>query len=209
MWGRSRQPARTRAPLPQYLPPQALVRRGSSNIAALAVVGRPGRRWDRHVEGGPRTRERLVQARLGPRPLRPCPAVPIVHVFGRGGSRSVPQLNHRPEARATSKENCRDRTSKYNGGVTTLQDLVERLNAYWASKGCMIVQPYDMEVGAGTMHPATSLRSLGPEPWNVAYVQPSRRPADGRYTRNPMRNQRYYQYQVIMKPSPDDIVDLY
>ncbi|GMV87118.1 MAG: glycine--tRNA ligase alpha subunit [Chthonomonas sp.] len=112
-------------------------------------------------------------------------------------------------ARATSKENCRDLTAKYNGGVTTLQDLVERLNAYWASKGCMIVQPYDMEVGAGTMHPATSLRSLGPEPWNVAYVQPSRRPADGRYTRNPMRNQRYYQYQVIMKPSPDDIVDLY
>lgn len=76
-------------------------------------------------------------------------------------------------------------------------------------QGCAILQPYDVEVGAGTMHPATTLRSLGPNPWNVAYVQPSRRPADGRYTRNPMRSQRYYQYQVIMKPSPDNIVDLY
>ncbi|MBI1756354.1 MAG: glycine--tRNA ligase subunit alpha [Fimbriimonas ginsengisoli] len=90
-----------------------------------------------------------------------------------------------------------------------LQDLIARLNDYWSSKGCAILQPYDMEVGAGTMHPATALRSLGPEPWNVAYVQPSRRPADGRYTRNPQRNQRYYQYQVILKPSPNDVVDQY
>ena len=91
----------------------------------------------------------------------------------------------------------------------TFQELIRRLDDYWAAQGCAILQPYDMEVGAGTMHPATTLRSLGPEPWNVAYVQPSRRPADGRYTRNPMRSQRYYQYQVIMKPSPDNIVDLY
>jgi glycyl-tRNA synthetase alpha chain len=91
----------------------------------------------------------------------------------------------------------------------TLQDMIFRLNDYWAAQGCAILQPYDVEVGAGTMHPATTLRCLGPEPWNVAYVQPSRRPADGRYTRNPMRNQRYYQYQVVMKPSPDNIVDLY
>jgi glycyl-tRNA synthetase alpha chain len=90
-----------------------------------------------------------------------------------------------------------------------LQELIFRLNGYWARQGCAILQPYDLEVGAGTMHPATVLRSLGPEPWNVGYVQPSRRPADGRYTRNPMRSQRYYQYQVIMKPSPDNIVDLY
>lgn len=93
--------------------------------------------------------------------------------------------------------------------MVTFQELVDRLNRYWASQGCAILQPYDMEVGAGTKHPATVLRSLGPEPWNVAYVQPSRRPADGRYTRNPQRNQRYYQYQVIMKPSPENIVDLY
>ncbi len=91
----------------------------------------------------------------------------------------------------------------------TMQEMIFRLNDYWAGQGCAILQPYDMEVGAGTMHPATTLRVLGPEPWNVAYVQPSRRPADGRYTRNPMRSQRYYQYQVILKPSPENIVDLY
>jgi glycyl-tRNA synthetase alpha chain len=91
----------------------------------------------------------------------------------------------------------------------TIQDLIRRLNEYWAKQGCAILQPYDVEVGAGTKHPATALRVLGPEPWNVAYVQPSRRPADGRYTRNPQRSQRYYQYQVIMKPSPENIVDLY
>src|SRR4051794_31510096 len=91
----------------------------------------------------------------------------------------------------------------------TMQEMISRLNDYWSAQGCAILQPYDMEVGAGTMHPATTLRVLGPEPWNVAYVQPSRRPADGRYTRNPQRSQRYYQYQVIMKPSPDNIVDLY
>jgi glycyl-tRNA synthetase alpha chain len=91
----------------------------------------------------------------------------------------------------------------------TLQEMISKLNAYWASQGCAILQPYDMEVGAGTKHPATALRVLGPDRWNVAYVQPSRRPSDGRYTRNPQRSQRYYQYQVIMKPSPDDIVDKY
>jgi glycyl-tRNA synthetase alpha chain len=91
----------------------------------------------------------------------------------------------------------------------TIQDLIRRLNDYWSAQGCSILQPYDVEVGAGTKHPSTALRVLGPEPWNVAYVQPSRRPADGRYTRNPQRSQRYYQYQVIMKPSPENIVDLY
>ncbi len=93
--------------------------------------------------------------------------------------------------------------------MMTFQELISRLNAYWSSQGCALLQPYDTEVGAGTKHPATALRVLGPDPWNVAYVQPSRRPADGRYTRNPQRSQRYYQYQVIMKPSPDNIVDLY
>lgn len=91
----------------------------------------------------------------------------------------------------------------------TFQEMIARLNEYWAKQGCAILQPYDIEVGAGTMHPATTLRVLGPESWNVAYIQPSRRPADGRYTLNPQRSQRYYQYQVIMKPSPDNIVDLY
>ena len=91
----------------------------------------------------------------------------------------------------------------------TFQELILALDKYWADQGCIIQQPYDIEVGAGTFNPATFLRALGPEPWNVAYVEPSRRPTDGRYGENPNRLQHYYQYQVIMKPSPLDIQDLY
>lgn len=91
----------------------------------------------------------------------------------------------------------------------TFQDLILALERYWADQGCIIQQPYDIEVGAGTFNPATFLRTLGPEPWNVAYVEPSRRPTDGRYGENPNRLQHYYQYQVIMKPSPLDIQDMY
>ncbi|HTZ39383.1 MAG TPA: glycine--tRNA ligase subunit alpha [Syntrophales bacterium] len=91
----------------------------------------------------------------------------------------------------------------------TFQELVFALEKYWADQGCIIQQPYDLEVGAGTFNPATFLRSLGPEPWNVAYVEPSRRPTDGRYGENPNRLQHYYQYQVIMKPSPMNIQELY
>ncbi len=91
----------------------------------------------------------------------------------------------------------------------TFQELILCLQTYWAKHGCVIVQPLDLEVGAGTFHPATFLRSIGPEPWNTAYVQPCRRPTDGRYGDNPNRLQHYYQYQVILKPSPDDIQDLY
>ncbi len=91
----------------------------------------------------------------------------------------------------------------------TFQDVIQILNRYWASQGCALIQPLDTEVGAGTFHPATFLRALGPEPWAAAYVQPSRRPGDGRYGENPNRLQHYYQYQVVMKPNPDDIVDLY
>jgi glycyl-tRNA synthetase alpha chain len=91
----------------------------------------------------------------------------------------------------------------------TFQDLILSLEKYWANRGCIIQQPYDVEVGAGTFNPASFLRSLGPEPWNVAYVEPSRRPTDGRYGENPNRLQHYYQYQVIMKPSPLNIQDLY
>ncbi len=89
------------------------------------------------------------------------------------------------------------------------QDIIAKLNEYWSQKGCIIIQGYDLEVGAGTFNPATFLRCLGPEPWNVAYVEPSRRPTDGRYGDNPNRLQHYYQYQVIMKPSPLDVQDLY
>jgi len=91
----------------------------------------------------------------------------------------------------------------------TFQELVLALESYWAKYGCAILQPYDVELGAGTMNPATFLRVLGPEPWNVAYVEPSRRPADGRYGENPNRLQHYYQYQVILKPSPADIQEVY
>jgi len=91
----------------------------------------------------------------------------------------------------------------------TFQDLILRLQEYWAVRGCAIMQPYDMPMGAGTFHPATFLRAVGPEPWSAAYVQPSRRPTDGRYGDNPFRLQHYYQYQVVLKPSPDDIQEMY
>jgi len=91
----------------------------------------------------------------------------------------------------------------------SFQDLILKLQAYWAKQGCVILQPYDMEMGAGTFHPATTLRALGRAPWRAAYVQPSRRPADGRYGENPNRLQHYYQFQVILKPSPADSQELY
>jgi len=93
--------------------------------------------------------------------------------------------------------------------LTTFQGLIFALQQYWADQGCVILQPYDMEMGAGTFHTATFLRSIGPEPWNAAYVQPSRRPTDGRYGENPNRLQHYYQLQVVLKPSPKDIQELY
>ncbi|MEM7504264.1 MAG: glycine--tRNA ligase subunit alpha [Pseudomonadota bacterium] len=94
-------------------------------------------------------------------------------------------------------------------GVTTLQELILTLSSFWAEKGCALIQPYDMPMGAGTFHPATFLRAVGPEPWSAAYVQPCRRPTDGRYGDNPFRLQHYYQYQVIIKPSPDAIQEMY
>jgi glycyl-tRNA synthetase alpha chain len=91
----------------------------------------------------------------------------------------------------------------------SFQDLILTLHHYWGARGCVILQPYDMEMGAGTFHPATVLRSLGPDAWKAAYVQPCRRPTDGRYGENPNRLGHYYQYQVVLKPSPDDLQDLY
>jgi len=96
-----------------------------------------------------------------------------------------------------------------NEDLSTFQGLIFALERFWAEQGCVIMQPYDMEVGAGTFHPATFLRSIGPEPWNCAYVQPSRRPTDGRYGDNPNRLQHYYQYQVVLKPSPLEIQERY
>ncbi len=91
----------------------------------------------------------------------------------------------------------------------SFQDMILRLHAFWSAQGCVILQPYDMRMGAGTFHPATTLRALGPEPWKAAYVQPSRRPTDGRYGQNPNRLQHYYQYQVILKPNPSNLQELY
>ena len=94
-------------------------------------------------------------------------------------------------------------------GAPSFQDLILKLERFWADQGCVILQPYDMEMGAATFHPATALRALGPKPWRAAYVQPCRRPKDGRYGENPNRLQHYYQFQVILKPSPPDLQDLY
>ena len=91
----------------------------------------------------------------------------------------------------------------------TFQQIILKLQEYWDAQGCALLQPYDMEVGAGTSHTATFLRAIGPEPWRAAYVQPSRRPKDGRYGENPNRMQHYYQYQVVLKPAPENILDLY
>ena len=91
----------------------------------------------------------------------------------------------------------------------TFQEFIQKLETYWSGQGCVLMQPLDLEVGAGTFHPATFLRSIGPEPWRAAYVQPSRRPTDGRYGENPNRLQHYYQYQVVMKPSPENFQELY
>lgn len=99
--------------------------------------------------------------------------------------------------------------SSQNNDLSTFQGLILALQQYWSEQGCILLQPLDQEVGAGTFHPATFLRAIGPEPWNAAYVQPSRRPTDGRFGENPMRLQHYYQYQVILKPSPDNIQELY
>jgi len=99
--------------------------------------------------------------------------------------------------------------SSTNNDLSTFQGLILALQQYWSEQGCILLQPLDQEVGAGTFHPATFLRAIGPEPWNAAYVQPSRRPTDGRFGENPMRLQHYYQYQVILKPSPDNIQELY
>ena len=93
--------------------------------------------------------------------------------------------------------------------MLTFQDIILTLQQYWADQGCVILQPYDSEVGAGTYHTATALRALGPGAWKTAYVQPCRRPTDGRYGANPNRMQHYYQFQVILKPSPDDVQELY
>jgi glycyl-tRNA synthetase alpha chain len=121
----------------------------------------------------------------------------------------LPGIDATTKVRATFGAVARTETSLRDQGRPGFQDLILTLQRFWADQGCVILQPYDMEVGAGTFHPATTLRALGPQSWSAAYVQPSRRPTDGRYGENPNRLQHYYQFQVILKPSPLDIQELY
>jgi glycyl-tRNA synthetase alpha chain len=127
---------------------------------------------------------------------------------GRGTSPIGPSLTALG-AMVLSAPPVPDRVSVSAHRPSSFQELILVLQRFWADQGCVLLQPYDIEVGAGTFHPATTLRALGPEPWRAAYVQPSRRPTDGRYGENPNRLQHYYQFQVILKPSPEDLQDLY
>src|SRR5690348_18381561 len=144
---------------------------------------------------GPRARKR--RSRIW---SRAQPAAPM--------SRPARAAAARRAARGRREQN-RAAPAMKSASSTSFQGLILALQRYWAEQGCVILQPYDVEVGAGTFHPATALRSLGPEPWRAAYVQPSRRPTDGRYGDNPNRLQHYYQLQVILKPAPADSQDLY
>ena len=108
-----------------------------------------------------------------------------------------------------NKKGFKQKNKNFKKIPINFQDTILNLQKFWGNYGCVILQPYDMEVGAGTFHPATTLRSLGPKPWKAAYVQPSRRPTDGRYGKNPNRLQHYYQFQVIIKPSPKNIKQIY
>jgi glycyl-tRNA synthetase alpha chain len=131
-------------------------------------------------------------------------AKPSAKDTGRGGQTGASQ-----PATTSVQDGAAPSDGKGLQPSKSFQDLILTLQHFWAEQGCVILQPYDMEVGAGTFHPATTLRALGPKPWYAAYVQPSRRPKDGRYGENPNRLQHYYQFQVIMKPSPANIQDLY
>ena len=148
---------------------------------------------------------RWKNARFAPNDVNPSSCV-----RGRGAGIIRPDIPPRRGA-----NNYDDKTSERSeqGYVkkrsVTFQELILALSRYWSRQGCVLLQPYDMEMGAGTFHTATFLRAIGPEPWQAAYVQPSRRPKDGRYGDNPNRLQHYYQYQVVLKPSPDNIQDLY
>ena len=128
--------------------------------------------------------------------------IPGFHALTLGGAGRI-------EGRHSGNDQMGKAMAKSDTRPQSFQEIILRLQNYWAEQGCAILQPYDMEVGAGTFHPATTLRSLGSQPWAAAYVQPSRRPTDGRYGENPNRLQHYYQYQVLIKPSPPNLQDLY
>jgi len=124
-------------------------------------------------------------------------------------AKNVPLVSHGQDILRAFEASNNAMSKKKPPAMLSFQDLILKLQQFWAERGCVIMQPYDMAMGAGTFHPATFLRAIGPEPWSAAYVQPSRRPTDGRYGDNPFRLQHYYQYQVAIKPSPDDIQEQY
>jgi glycyl-tRNA synthetase alpha chain len=139
------------------------------------------------------------------RPTMGRAAKPVALLQGDGREREIAGYTRAPFSRSDHPQMAPSKPVP----PRTFQDLIFALQTYWSQKGCVILQPYDMEMGAGTFHTATLLRAVGPEPWSAAYVQPSRRPTDGRYGDNPFRLQHYYQFQVVLKPSPPDIVDMY
>src|SRR6195952_4000454 len=146
---------------------------------------------------------RLVVVRMSAisESLRPSRLIAVLVLAGKWA------LHHKA-ARARVFGNGSCQLTQISSSRPSFQELILRLQNFWSRQGCLLLQPYDGEMGAGTFHPATTLRALGPKPWRAAYVQPSRRPTDGRYGENPNRLQHYYQYQVIMKPSPADAQDL-
>ena len=149
------------------------------------------------------------RAHAGERPRRSRPAHPAAEgAYNCPFSGSAPFEAATAAAMSNQKKSTRKKVQQYRN-LRTFQGLISALQDFWADQGCAILQPLDMEVGAGTFHPATFLRAIGPEPWRAAYVQPCRRPTDGRYGDNPNRLQHYYQFQVLLKPSPKEIQDLY
>ena len=164
-----------------------------SSFASWNGSGRSHRRRE--------SRPRSYMRRQSRRPDGTCASIRC----GDGTGVPRPDRAH-PQGKIPASPNVRKRQES---PMLTFQQVILRLQDYWDRQGCALLQPYDMEVGAGTSHTATFLRALGPEPWRAAYVQPSRRPKDGRYGENPNRLQHYYQFQVVLKPSPPDILDLY
>ncbi len=195
----------------------------STNTGATAVVDHRGHVTARLPPLTTGVLEATVEGRLGETPyarwLALCGLWPLiaaalaivglsrVHRAPLAGADSTPPLKSAAARAAASRPRLRPPPGP--PPMLTFQQIILRLQQYWDAQGCALLQPYDMEVGAGTSHTATFLRALGPEPWKAAYVQPSRRPKDGRYGDNPNRLQHYYQYQVVLKPAPSNILELY
>src|SRR5581483_5742445 len=173
--------------------PTSTRRRSGPTSSSISRCGRAAR--SRRSFRGSWSASRRPAAEANPRGCR----APAAGCLDPAGRRVLSSRRFRPP------HSGRRDMGQAGAPAASFQGLILALQSFWADQGCVILQPYDVEVGAGTFHPATTLRALGPDTWNAAYVQPSRRPTDGRYGENPNRLQHYYQFQVIMKPSPTDI----